>query len=83
MSTKTTNYEFVKPALTDAADITSTNGNWDKVDEMLSKRVSTEGGEVTGQLKLSGIVLTEGVDYGTAFPSNPPTGKLFFKRVGV
>ena len=67
MSTKTTTYEFVKPALTDAADITSTNENWDKVDEMFAER-------------LNGIVLIEGVDYGTEFPSNPPTGKLFFKK---
>lgn len=36
MSTKTTNYEFVKPALSDAPpDITATNGNWDLVDEKL------------------------------------------------
>lgn len=35
MSTKTKNYEFVKPELTDTADITATNTNWDKVDETL------------------------------------------------
>lgn len=32
MSTKTSNYNFIKPELTDAADITATNENWDKVD---------------------------------------------------
>ena len=35
MSTVTSNYAFVKPALTDAADITATNGNWDKIDQNL------------------------------------------------
>lgn len=36
MSTKTTNYEFVKPSLSDAPpDITATNGNWDTVDEKI------------------------------------------------
>ena len=35
MSTKTTNYELIKPALTDAADITAMNQNWDKLDEKL------------------------------------------------
>lgn len=35
MSTKTTNYELVKPDLTDAADITAMNQNWDKLDEKL------------------------------------------------
>ena len=32
MSTTTTNYELVKPALTDAADITAMNSNWDTID---------------------------------------------------
>lgn len=40
MSTTTTNYGFVKPALTDAADITAMNPNWDKIDDELAKKVS-------------------------------------------
>lgn len=35
MSTTTTNYGFVKPELTDVADITATNVNWDILDENL------------------------------------------------
>lgn len=35
MSTVTTNYGLVKPELTDAADITATNGNWDTIDQKL------------------------------------------------
>lgn len=35
MSTKTTNYELVKPELTDSADITAMNPNWDKIDTAL------------------------------------------------
>lgn len=35
MSTQTTNYQFVKPDLTDPADINVLNDNWDKVDEEL------------------------------------------------
>lgn len=35
MSKSTKNYSFVKPELTDAADITATNKNWDKVDNEL------------------------------------------------
>lgn len=38
MSTKTTNFEFIKPEKTDPADITSTNENWDKLDKALIKR---------------------------------------------
>lgn len=38
MSTKTTNFEFIKPEKTDPADITATNENWDKLDEALIKR---------------------------------------------
>lgn len=35
MSTTTTNYGFIKPELTDTADITAMNGNWDKIDTQL------------------------------------------------
>lgn len=35
MSTTTTNYKFIKPALTDVADITAMNPNWDAVDTTL------------------------------------------------
>lgn len=35
MSTTTTNYGFIKPQLSDPADITATNSNWDKLDENL------------------------------------------------
>ena len=35
MSTITSNYNLIKPELTDAADITATNQNWDAIDEEL------------------------------------------------
>lgn len=35
MSTQTTNYNLIKPELTDAADITATNTNWDTLDTKL------------------------------------------------
>ena len=38
MSTTTNNYNFVKPELTDPADITALNENWDKIDVELLKR---------------------------------------------
>lgn len=37
MSTTTKNFGLFKPELTDAADITKMNGNWDKIDEQLQK----------------------------------------------
>lgn len=53
MSTKTENLDLIKPELTDAADITLTNENWDKIDTELGK-ISTflplTGGELTGEL---------------------------------
>lgn len=36
MSTTTKNYSLIKPELTDAADITAMNPNWDKIDEELN-----------------------------------------------
>lgn len=35
MSTTTTNLNLIKPELTDTADITATNTNWDTIDELL------------------------------------------------
>lgn len=40
MSTTTTNYGLVKPELTDAADITAMNGNWDTIDAELKNNKS-------------------------------------------
>lgn len=37
MSTTTTNFGLIKPELTDSADITQYNQNWDKIDEELAK----------------------------------------------
>lgn len=42
MSTKTTNYELVMPALTDVADITAMNPNWTKIDTELKKRATLD-----------------------------------------
>ena len=42
MSTTTKNYGLVKPELTDTADITAMNENWDKIDEELKKTYSPE-----------------------------------------
>lgn len=37
MSTRTPNYSLIKPELTDPANITTMNENWDKIDEQLKK----------------------------------------------
>lgn len=50
MSTKTPNYELIKPELTDVADITAMNANWDKIDTELEKRLPKSGGTLTGAL---------------------------------
>lgn len=38
MSTTTTNYKLIKPELSDAADITAMNENWDKLDAEIKKK---------------------------------------------
>lgn len=40
MSTKTTNFNLIKPELTDAADITNFNNNWDVIDQQLKSQDS-------------------------------------------
>ena len=41
MSTTTTKLGLVKPEMTDAADITAMNGNWDKIDTKLDEKANT------------------------------------------
>ena len=53
MSTKTKNYELVKPELTDTADITAMNGNWDKVDEELKKKYGSDNKPTASDLGVS------------------------------
>lgn len=75
MSTTTTNYGLIKPALTDSADITQMNPNWDNVDTKL-KEIETKltnhqhdeylplsGGEVTGTLIVSKVMGANGDSY--------------------
>ena len=52
MSTTTTNYNLIKPELTDAADITATNENWDTIDTELKNRLPLSGGSVSGYIKI-------------------------------
>lgn len=52
MSTTTTKYGLVKPELTDPADITALNGNWDKIDTELNNKFDKTGGSVTGDVSL-------------------------------
>lgn len=40
MSKLTSKYAFFKPDLTDPADITAFNSNWDKIDEQLSNNAN-------------------------------------------
>ena len=52
MSTQTPNYNLIKPELTDVADITATNENWDKIDTELKNKLNTTGGKLTGSLTI-------------------------------
>lgn len=86
MSTTTANLGLIKPELTDAADITATNENWDKIDEKLHNAYSDEnkpdiidlGGlpldgseKMTGSLKIT--------DYGEVFADNSYTRLISVK----
>lgn len=70
MSTTTTNYSLVKPALTDPADITVTNANWDKIDTELKSRATlgTDGKVPASQLPAMNYIPTseKGVASGVA-----------------
>jgi hypothetical protein len=46
LSTQTSNYKFVKPELTDVADITAINANWDKIDTELKSHDDSQVSKV-------------------------------------
>jgi len=39
------------------------------------------GGALEGSLAVKGIILTEGIDYGTGDPGDGVLGQLYFKKV--
>lgn len=63
MSTTTTNYGLIKPELTDAADITAMNENWEKIDRGL-KEASESGSSVEIFNATIGTSWTENEDTG-------------------
>lgn len=78
MSTKTTNLELIKPELTDAADATAYNENWDKLD----KTLLTTGGTMEGELGVKGIVTTEPITHDIG-SSEIPFGSIHAKHYNI
>lgn len=90
MSTTTTNYGFIKPALTDVPDITAPNGNWDTVDRKLKEHDTAveniaNGSQVLKSVKVQnadngyGHILknnSANADYGTNFQDVANDGKF-------
>ena len=78
MSTKTTNYELVMPALTDAADITAMNPNWTKIDTELKKRATLDdtGKVPTSQLPAMDYIPTSEKGQPGGVPVLDENGKL-------
>lgn len=76
MSTTTTNYKFIKPALTDAADITAMNQNWDAVDNAL-KETNNKINGVTA----SKIGAQSKITCGTAEPSGGSNGDVYIQII--
>ena len=92
MSMTTTNFGLIKPELTDAADITAMNPNWDKIDTELNKRaVLGDDGKVPAEqlpemgavksvngFKGEVVLYTYGTDDLEAGVTPLETGKLHF-----
>lgn len=72
MSTTTTNYQFHKPELTDPADITKLNPNWDNIDSELKNRLPLTGGTMTGTLYANAGIISGN----TIRSSSPATNNL-------
>lgn len=53
---ETTNLKLKKQELTDPADITQINPNWDAIDSELVKKFDKAGGEITGDVTVTGSI---------------------------
>lgn len=60
---------------------TSDNENPHVVTAQQAGALPITGGTMEGILTVHGIVLTEGVDYGSGNPSGGVVGQLYFKKV--
>ena len=58
MATTTSNYNLIKPALTDVADITAFNSNWDTIDTNLKKASESGGIPTVTATSTDGIAYT-------------------------
>lgn len=56
----TNNYRLKKQELTDKADITQINENWDTIDSELATVDGKSGGAITGDVEINGHLSTEG-----------------------
>lgn len=81
MSTLTTNYNLIKPSLTDVADITAMNPNWDTIDGMLGVAKSFQTVDITSGSDLNSFTDTKFYRCKTnaiaATLSNSPTTNAF------
>lgn len=62
MATNTTNFNLIKPSLTDAADITAFNANWDTIDATLKKLDESGGAPIVVAESSDGVAYTTTVN---------------------
>lgn len=81
MSTTTEKYGFIKPELTDAADITATNNNWDIIEKQFDSTVST-GNVLVANTDLDTIIMCGMYRIGNT-PINAPTNTCDYGQLLV
>ena len=95
MANKTDGYELVKPTLTDAADITQTNNNWEIIEDALENitlRVENLQSNTSNSVNALETTLKQYVNnevaklqpkitYGTASPSGGSNGDIYIKII--
>jgi hypothetical protein len=79
VSTTTTNFNLIKPELTDAADITAMNSNWDVIDEVMD--YIHKGNNIQSFYELSQFGLSDDDMSPTDFASN--IDKIVTKLDGI
>lgn len=84
MSTKTTGYGLIKPELTDAADITAYNDNWDIIDEQFLTAAEAIASHTSHTNNPHGVTAEQigaqpRISYGTTEPTGGTSGDIYIQ----
>ncbi len=78
MATKTNNYNLIKPSLSDPADITAINSNWDAIDSTM-KTIESNATNLKNNINQQIVTLQTKITHGTSAPSGGKSGDVYIQ----